>query len=98
MRRTVRRLKAGALGRAAAILAGVPVIVHTFHGHVLRGYFSPATSAVYRGIERRLAWRTDRLLAVTTHVRDELLALGVGKASQDRAVSEELLAEKRGRR
>ncbi len=78
--------KAGAVGRAAAILAGVPAIVHTYHGHVLRGYFSPAKTAVYRGIERSLAWRTDRLLAVTTRVRDELIALGVGKASQYRAV------------
>lgn len=78
--------KAGAVGRAAAILAGVPAIVHTYHGHVLRGYFSPAKTAVYRGIEQSLAWRTDRLLAVTTRVRDELIALGVGKASQYRAV------------
>lgn len=78
--------KAGALGRAAAILAGVPAIVHTYHGHVLRGYFSPAKTAVYRGIERSLAWRTDRLLAVTSRVRDELIALGVGQPSQYRAV------------
>lgn len=74
--------KAGAVGRAAAIMAGVPAIVHTFHGHVLRGYFSPAKTAVYRAIERTLARRTDRLLTVTPRVRDELLALGVGAASQ----------------
>ncbi len=74
--------KAGAVGRAAALLAGVPVIVHTFHGHVLRGYFSPAKTAVYRAIERGLARRTDRLLTVTPRVRDELLALGVGQPSQ----------------
>ncbi|MEZ5421057.1 MAG: glycosyltransferase [Vicinamibacterales bacterium] len=74
--------KAGAVGRAAAVIAGVPVIVHTYHGHVLRGYFSPAKTAVYRAIERGLAWRTDRLLTVTPRVRDELLALGVGRASQ----------------
>ncbi len=78
--------KAGAVGRAAAILAGVPVVVHTYHGHVLRGYFPPATTAVYRAIERGLAWRSDRLLAVTTRVRDELVALGVGRAAQYRAV------------
>lgn len=78
--------KAGAVGRAAAMLAGVPVIVHTYHGHVLRGYFSPAKTAVYRAIERGLAWRTDRLLTVTPRVRDELLALGVGRASQYAAV------------
>ncbi len=78
--------KAGAVGRAAAVLAGVPVVVHTFHGHVLRGYFSPAKTAVYRAIERGLASRTDRLLAVTTRVRDELVALGVGEAARYRAV------------
>jgi glycosyltransferase involved in cell wall biosynthesis len=74
--------KAGAVGRLAALLCGVPVVVHTFHGHVLRGYFSPAKTAVYRAIERGLAWRTDRLLTVTDRVRDELLALGVGRPDQ----------------
>ena len=78
--------KAGAVGRAAARLAGVPIVVHTYHGHVLRGYFPPAMSAVYRAIERALATRTDRLLAVTARVRDELVALGVGAASQYRIV------------
>ena len=43
-------------------------------------------SAVYRAIERALATRTDRLLAVTARVRDELVALGVGAASQYRIV------------
>lgn len=33
--------KAGALGRAAAVLAGAPARVHTFHGHLLHGYFPP---------------------------------------------------------
>jgi glycosyltransferase involved in cell wall biosynthesis len=74
--------KAGAVGRLAAMLCGVPVVVHTFHGHVLRGYFSPAKTAVYRAIERGLARRTDRLLTVTDRVRDELLALGVGRPEQ----------------
>lgn len=74
--------KAGAVGRLAAMLSGVPVVIHTFHGHVLRGYFSPATTAMYRGIERALAWRTTRLVTVTDLVRDELLALGVGQRGQ----------------
>jgi len=74
--------KAGAVGRLAAMLCGVPVIVHTFHGHVLRGYFPPAKTAAYRTIERVLARRTNRLLAVSDRVRDELLALGVGRPDQ----------------
>ncbi len=78
--------KAGALGRAAAILSGVPIVVHTFHGHVLRGYFSPAKTAVYRAIERGLAGRTDRLLTVTDRVGQELKALGVGRPEQYRTL------------
>ena len=39
--------KAGFVGRVAAWLAGVPVIVHTFHGHVFRGYFSPTMTRVF---------------------------------------------------
>jgi len=70
--------KAGALGRLAAWLAGVPVIVHTYHGHVFHGYFSPAKTRLFLAIERWLARRTDRLLAVSETVRSELLSLGIG--------------------
>jgi len=78
--------KAGALGRLAAILCGVPIIVHTYHGHVLRGYFSPAKTAVYRAIERMLALGTDRLLTVTDRVGQELQALGVGRPAHYRTL------------
>ncbi len=69
--------KAGAVGRLAAAIARVPdppVIVHTFHGHVLRGYFGPAKTFAFRETERSLARRTDRLIAVSPEVRDELVA------------------------
>ena len=71
--------KAGAVGRAAAVLAGPrrPVVVHTFHGHVLRGYFGRTGTWVFRAIETILARATDRLIAVSPEVRDELVALGV---------------------
>lgn len=72
--------KAGAVGRFAALLAGdarPPVIVHTYHGHVLRGYFDPAHTIVFREIERFLARSTTRLIAVGPEVRDDLVALGV---------------------
>jgi glycosyltransferase involved in cell wall biosynthesis len=72
--------KAGAVGRLAALLAGdarPPIVVHTFHGHVLRGYFDPVTTSVFRGLERSLARVTTRLVAVSPEVRDDLVALGV---------------------
>lgn len=76
--------KAGAVGRAAALFAGRPrpVIVHTFHGHVLRGYFGAAGSLVFRAIETVLARVTDRLIAVSPEVRDELVALRVAPRSR----------------
>jgi glycosyltransferase involved in cell wall biosynthesis len=74
--------KAGALGRLAAWLAGVPVVVHTYHGHVFRGYFSPAKTRFFVAVERWLARRTDRLLSVSPQVRRELLELGIGTPEQ----------------
>jgi glycosyltransferase involved in cell wall biosynthesis len=71
--------KAGTLGRLAALATGVPVVVHTYHGHVFRGYFSPAKTRLFLSIERWLAPRTSRLLTVSETVRAELLALGIGR-------------------
>ena len=71
--------KAGAVGRTAALLAWPrrPVVVHTFHGHVLRGYFGTGGTLVFRAIETLLARASDRLIAVSPEVRDELVALHV---------------------
>ena len=72
--------KAGTVGRVAARLAGSrrpPIIVHTFHGHVLRGYFGPVRSLFFRLLERWLAVGTTALVAVSPQVRDDLVALGV---------------------
>jgi glycosyltransferase involved in cell wall biosynthesis len=72
--------KAGTVGRAAALLAGrhaPPIVVHTFHGHVLRGYFGPLRSRLFLLLERWLAARTTALIAVSPQVRDDLVALGV---------------------
>ena len=64
--------KAGALGRVAAALAGVPVVVHTFHGHVLSGYFSPAGSLAVILAERALSRLTSRIVTLSPRLRDEL--------------------------
>jgi glycosyltransferase involved in cell wall biosynthesis len=77
--------KAGTVGRVAAILAGrsrPPVIVHTFHGHVLEGYFSPLRSRFYQLIERILARFTTRLIAVSEEVKQDLIRLRVARADR----------------
>jgi len=78
--------KAGALGRVAAWVARVPVIVHTYHGHVLDGYFTPRKTRVFVAIERWLARRADCLLAVSDTVRRELLDRGIGTTGHLRVV------------
>ncbi|HWG56021.1 MAG TPA: glycosyltransferase [Gaiellaceae bacterium] len=77
--------KAGAVGRVAAAMAGrarPKLVVHTFHGHVLRGYFAPAVGSVFRALERGLGMTTDVLVAVSPEVRDDLVRLGVADRSQ----------------
>ncbi len=77
--------KAGTLGRVAALVARPrcrPILVHTFHGHSLEGYFSPTKTRVFLGIERVLARRCARLIAVSGEVSDDLVRLGV--AARDR--------------
>jgi glycosyltransferase involved in cell wall biosynthesis len=74
--------KAGLLGRLAARGAGVPTVVHTYHGHVLRGYFSPAKTAVFRRLEAGLASAADALVAVSESVKQDLVSLGVASAGK----------------
>jgi glycosyltransferase involved in cell wall biosynthesis len=74
--------KAGALGRLAARAAHVPSVVHTFHGHLLRGYFSPVVTRAVVTTERTLARTTDRIVAVGEQVRDDLLEAGIGRPAQ----------------
>jgi glycosyltransferase involved in cell wall biosynthesis len=77
--------KAGVLGRVAAVLARLrprPLLVHTFHGHLLGGYFRPTTTRGIVLVERSLARRTDRLVAVGSRVRDDLIQAGIGRPDQ----------------
>jgi glycosyltransferase involved in cell wall biosynthesis len=80
--------KAGALGRLAAIIApGVrPVIVHTYHGHVLTGYFGKPLSMIFRAVERALALKSDCLVAVSAATMRELVQLRVAPASKFRTI------------
>jgi glycosyltransferase involved in cell wall biosynthesis len=64
--------KAGTLGRLAAWLAGVPVRVHTFHGHVFHGYFARWQTAIYIAVERLLARITTCIIAISPRQAEEL--------------------------
>jgi glycosyltransferase involved in cell wall biosynthesis len=77
--------KAGVLGRLASLLAGRDAVrVHTFHGHLLHGYFSTALTKLVILIEKILAARTSVLIAIGTKVRDDLVAAGIGRADKYR--------------
>jgi glycosyltransferase involved in cell wall biosynthesis len=64
--------KAGALGRLAAYHCKVPVIVHTFHGHVFHSYFGKTKTAVFRQIERYLSKRSSAIIAISEKQKEEL--------------------------
>ena len=64
--------KAGALGRMAAYHCKVPVIVHTFHGHVFHSYFGKTKTAFYRQIERNLAKKSTAIIAISEKQKKEL--------------------------
>jgi glycosyltransferase involved in cell wall biosynthesis len=64
--------KAGFVGRWAAKFAGVPVIVHTFHGHVFHGYFGPARTRLFITLEQLTSRITDSILTLTQSLRREL--------------------------
>ncbi len=64
--------KAGFIGRIAAWLARVPVITHTFHGHVFHGYFSPTMTRVFILLERLTAAMSDTVITMTESLRREL--------------------------
>jgi glycosyltransferase involved in cell wall biosynthesis len=72
--------KAGILGRLAAKLAGVPLIVHTPHGHVFYGHFGPLASKIFLVMEKIFDVITDRTIALTEGERNDYLNLAVSKA------------------
>lgn len=64
--------KAGALGRLAAYKMKVPVILHTFHGHVFHSYFGKAKTNIYKSIERNLAKKSTKIIAISSIQKEEL--------------------------
>ena len=75
--------KAGFLGRIASVVSLQPSIrVHTFHGHLLNGYFGPCKRALVVLAEKILAMLTDQLLAVGHKIRQDLLQVGIGRSEK----------------
>lgn len=67
--------KAGALGRRAANSLGIPVVLHTFHGHVFHSYFGTFKTKIYKSIERRLASKSSGIIAISEIQKKELSQL-----------------------
>lgn len=66
--------KPGVLGRLAASVQGVPVVVHTFHGHTFNSYFNDVTSNVFINTERFLARRSSAIVAISDTQKKELVS------------------------
>lgn len=64
--------KAGALGRKAAISCNVPLVIHTFHGHIFHSYFGKVKTTIFKTIERRLAAKSDAIVAISEIQKYEL--------------------------
>jgi glycosyltransferase involved in cell wall biosynthesis len=71
--------KAGILGRLAAKLVGVPIIIHTPHGHVFYGHFNRLVSRIFLWIEKWFAFLSDRIIALTEGEKNDYMHLGVGR-------------------
>lgn len=78
--------KAGTVGRLAARLAGVPIVLHTYHGHVFHSYFGPLKTQTFIRIERALSRVTDLILTVGERQRQEILGYGIGNPDKLRSV------------
>jgi glycosyltransferase involved in cell wall biosynthesis len=75
--------KAGVLGRVAGLIAAPRAKrVHTFHGHLLHGYFGSGKTILVIFVEKLLAHFTVRLIAIGNSVKRDLLEVGVGSASK----------------
>jgi glycosyltransferase involved in cell wall biosynthesis len=86
--------KAGSLGRIAAAIYNRTVgrraparVVHTYHGHVLDGYFPPRMESLFTSVERQMARVTDAIVAISPRIKRELLDdRRIGRADQYRVI------------
>ena len=78
--------KAGFLGRVAAYLSGVPVIVHTYHGHVFYGYFGRLKTSIFIIMERLTALLSDAILTISDRLQSDLLAFHIAPSDRIRVV------------
>lgn len=65
--------KAGLIGRLAGILYGTPILIHTFHGHVFHSYFGSFKTKFFILIERFLAKRTSKIIAISKIQKNDLV-------------------------
>lgn len=72
--------KAGFVGRLAARLAGVSLVVHTFHGHVFHGYFGRAKTRFFIALEKFCAKLSDRIITISDRLKTEILEFGITHA------------------
>ncbi len=67
--------KAGAIGRLAAAKCGIPIVIHTFHGHVFHSYFGKLKTSFYKNLERFLARKSSKIIAISKQQAHELSAI-----------------------
>lgn len=79
--------KAGILGRLAVLISLHPCkVIHTYHGHLLYGYFSPIFTRLIIFIEKVLAFSTDILVAVGENIKNDLIEVGIGTRNRFRTI------------
>lgn len=74
--------KAGILGRMAAALCGVPIVIHTPHGHVFHSYFNPWKTKAFELVERWVGPLADAMVFLTRRELHEHLCVKVVSQSQ----------------
>lgn len=78
--------KAGIIGRWAAYWAGVPIIIHTFHGFGFNPYQNKIVQRIFIWLEKKTAKISDCLIAVSSENVKYALSCGIGSASQYKVV------------